>query len=172
MSSDTTRRTDGKSLHRGGSHTSPYPTSRLAPPMELVDLARRVADADQALLTHASGKLRVIAAQIQALQGQARELLEQARRDQELHRVPCRFRRTPGNVYHLYRRPDGSRYFSMLDPAEWSAGSPDSHEGSWRLEADMSWTPATEPTGTDATEEAVQQLLDQVGLALPDPGRR
>lgn len=172
MSTDPTKRYDGRSLHEGGTRSAPYPTSRLAPPVELVDLARRVADADQSLLTHTSGKLRVIAAQIQALQDQARGILEQARRDQDLHRVPCSFRRTPGKVYHLYRRPDGSRYFSMLDPAEWSAGSPDTHEGSWRLEADQSWTPVEEAAADDPTERAVQQLLDQVGLALPEPGGR
>ncbi len=129
-------------IHRGPDHSAPYPVSRLAPGFELVDLAREIEAADATLASHASGKLKLIAEQIRTLQEQAREILEQTRRDQALHRAACAFRRQPGKIYHLYRKPDGSTYFSLLAPEDWSGRPPHDFLGSWRLENDMSWSPA------------------------------
>ena len=121
-------------------HASQYPVSRLAPPMELVDLAKEIQTADQLIGTRVSAKIQVIAEQIKSLQKKARTILEQARQDHELHRVSCSFKKKVGKTYHLYRRKDGSLYFSMLSPQDWNNQSPHTFEGSYRLEADMSWT--------------------------------
>lgn len=126
---------------RGPARTSPYPVSRLAPAHELVDMARQIAQADQVIGTVVHAKLEVIADQIRSLQEQARTILEDAREDAALHRAQCRFQKKPGRVYHLYQRSDGSTYLSMLSPEEWGE-PPDQPLGSYRLELDMSWTPA------------------------------
>jgi hypothetical protein len=123
-------------------HQSPYPTSRLAPSMELVELAREVASADDLLTVQAVGKLRMLAEQIERLQDSARRILAETRRNQELHRVDCGFRKIPGQHYHLYRRPDQSMLFSMIGPAEWGgAGRHCDLEfaGTYRLESDKSF---------------------------------
>jgi len=149
-------------VHQGADNTAPYPVSRLAPAFELVDLAREISAADASLASHATGKLRVIAEQIQQLQDAARQILEETRRSQELHRADCNFRRQPGHVYHLYRKPDGSTYFSMLEPADWAGRPPHEFVGAFRLEADMSWTPMDETREVDSPDAAVRQLLDRL----------
>lgn len=136
----TTRRDDG-GKHEGPARTSPYPTSRLAPVHDLVDVARQIAEADAMLGAVASAELGQIAGQIRALQARARDILEATRLSLELHQAQCSFQRRPGHVYHLYERPDGTRWLSMIGPAEWGAASPEQRFlGSYRLEADQRWT--------------------------------
>jgi hypothetical protein len=119
---------------------SPYPLSRLAPSFALVDVAREIQQADELLGAVVGGQLDVIATQIRALQDQARTILDRARLAGDLHRVSCNFKKRPGFVYHLYRRPDGERYFSILSPAEWGGKPPHSFDGAYRLELDSGWT--------------------------------
>lgn len=126
--------------HSGADNSAPYPVSRMAPATELVDMAREIAAADSMLGNVTHGKLKVIAEQIRHLQEEANRVLQQARRDQGLHRAKCNFKRQPGKVYHLYSRSNGSLYFSLLSPQEWGGVPPHPHAGSYRLENDMSWT--------------------------------
>lgn len=62
-------------------------------------------------------------------------------------------------IYHLYRRSDGGEYFSMLSPREWRGQPPHEFIGSYRLENDMSWTPAEEADKPDETAAVVDRLL-------------
>ncbi len=150
-----------KQPHRGADHSAPYPVSRMAPSFELVNLAEEISQADTTLASHASGKLRLIANQIKALQDEARQVLEQTQRDQLLHRAQCNFKRQPGKIYHLYQKTNGTSYFSMLAPAEWGNEPPHIFLGSYQLELDMSRTPVEELSEHDnKTEEIVRQLLD------------
>lgn len=120
---------------------SPYPVSRIAPAFDLVDVAREIQEADRVTSAVVGGQLDVIAEQIRALQEKARAILDQARRTAELHRASCNFKKRPGAIYHLYRRPNGEAYFSMLSPADWGNAPPHPFEGSFRLEIDASFTP-------------------------------
>lgn len=159
--SDPTKKDDG-GPHEGPARTSPYPMSRLAPAHDLVDVARRIAEADAMVGAVASAKLRVIAEQIQALQDEARRVLEETRATLDLHRARCSFQRRPGQTYHLYRRPDGELYFSMLAPSDWSGAPPHAFEGSFRLELDQSWTRVGDGGGASAApapDALVQRLL-------------
>ncbi|AKF05247.1 DUF2452 domain-containing protein [Sandaracinus amylolyticus] len=164
MSDDTKRDEGGK--HLGPASTSPYPMSRLAPTHDLVDVAKRIADADAMIGATASAKLRVIADQIQALQEEARRILEDTRKDLDLHRARCNFVRRPGQIYHLYRRADGELWFSMIGPVEWAGRNASEFVGSYRLELDQSWTRVdqgddTKDTGAPAPQELVRRLLGQ-----------
>jgi hypothetical protein len=114
-------------------------------------MARQIAEADRVIGTVVHAKLEVIAEQIRHLQQQARTILDQAKDSAALHRAVCRFQKKPGRIYHLYERPDGSSYLSMLSPADWGE-PPHPHLGSYRLEHDMSWTPAGE-SGPERTKE-------------------
>ncbi len=124
----------------GPSRAAPYGLTRTAPTYDLVDAANEIQRADQTLATMTGGKLELIAAQIRRLQEEGRALIEKARRDAELHRVACRFEKKPGDVYHLYERADGTRWFSLLAPEEWSTPQTHTFRGSYRLELDMSFT--------------------------------
>jgi hypothetical protein len=158
-------------LHRGARHSAPYPVSRLAPAFELTDLATEVARAESMLSARTGAKLRVIADQIKALQAQARQVLDDAREEQALTRAQCAFKRIPGHSYHLYRKDDGTSFFSMLSPADWRGKPPHTFVGSYRLEADYSWTPADGGDRSDETGELVSQLLRIGGLPDGNAGR-
>jgi len=143
------KRYDGP-RHEGPSSTSPYPVSRLGAVMDLVDTAREIAQADTVIGAVATDKLAQIAEQIRALQDQAREVLSRAHRDATLHRARCGFQKVPGQIYHLYARPSGEHYFSMLSPDDWRGAPPHAFQGSYRLEPDQSWTSFEELPARDA----------------------
>lgn len=134
----------------GPAHAAPYPLTRTSPAYALVDIAARIEKADETLATMTGGKLGVIAEQIAQLQQKARALLEKARHDAELHRVRCSFEKKQGGIYHLYRRTDDEQlWFSRIAPDEWITPQPQTFEGSYRLELDMSFT------RVDESDEAV-----------------
>lgn len=152
-------------LHQGSDRSSPYPVSRLAPAFQAPALAEEIERAESMLSARTSAKLRVIADQIKALQAEARKALDEARDEHALTHADCAFKRLPGKIYHLYRKPDGRRYFSMLSPEDWRGSPPHPYLASYRLEADYSWTALEDLDQADDTGDLVQQLLRIDGLA-------
>ena len=144
----------------GPARAAPYALSRMAPSFSLVDVAKEIEKADEMLATVTGGKLGVIADQIRHLQEQARRMLERAQRDAELHRARCRFEKKPGGVYHLYLKDDGERWFLLMGPDEWIRPQPQTFEGSYRLEADMSFT------RVDVSDEEPRADLEAVRALL------
>jgi hypothetical protein len=138
---------------------APARALRRSLPLDLVDVAAEIQQADHMLGTMTAGKLQVIAEQIRKLQEHARAVLQQAHVDASLHRARCAFCRRPGHVYHLYRGRDGAPYLSMLSPEDWRGAPPDPFEGSFRLEPDMSWTPVERMAERDEAEGAIRKLL-------------
>ncbi|MDH5632497.1 MAG: DUF2452 domain-containing protein [Gammaproteobacteria bacterium] len=159
MTSNKSKGNNTPEIHKGAGHSAPYPVSRLGAAVELVDLARQIQDADQLTHAKANAKLRIIADQIRVLQNEARKVLEDVKQEQDLHRVQCNFPRKPGQMCHLYRKPDGKRYFSLLSPEDWNGTPPHDYLGSFRLEADMSWTPLDKLGESDNSRELVNRLL-------------
>jgi hypothetical protein len=159
----------GAEKHDGPQRSAPYPMSRLAPVHDLVDVAKAIATADSALRNSTSAKLKIIADNIRHLQDQAREVLESAERDAELHRAACGFVKRPGHLYHLYRKADGSSMLSMISPDEWTR-CPHEPIGSYRLESDSSWTDAGNTSVRDERDRAVEELFGPT-LRLTAAGR-
>ena len=124
---------------RSPAHSSPYPVSRLAPAMELVELARELAEADDMLTVQATAQLRLLAEQMEQLRAKARKILAETRENQELHRAECGFAKKPGHTYHLYRKKNGDLVFSLVGPSEWGTGPPFEYVGTFRLELDKTW---------------------------------
>lgn len=106
----------------------------------LVDLAMEIQMADNFVQSTTSSKLQTVIEQIRFLQHQAQIILEEAKKNLNLHHAACNFVKVPGNVYHLYKKLTGQNYFSMLSPQEWH-NHPHDFLGSFRLEKDHSWTP-------------------------------
>ncbi|MDB4985511.1 MAG: hypothetical protein JWN04_689 [Myxococcaceae bacterium] len=154
----------GASKHVGPDRSSPYPVSRLSGPVSLVDSAREIERADQWIASTSSAKLEQIAAQMKALREQAEQVLADAQRHAELHRAEARFERHPGKTYHLYERTTGERYWSMLSPRDWGSHPPHAHVGSFRLEADRSWTPLERIAQRDQEQAPFREWLSR-GLA-------
>jgi hypothetical protein len=109
-----------------------------------VDLAAQIERADEVLQATTHGKLEELASQIRHLQARAREVISEARIDAHLHRAKCNFAKRVGATYHLYRRAEGALYFSMLSPIDWKK-PPHEFIGTFRLEADRSWTATEDP---------------------------
>lgn len=147
------------SLHQGREAASPYPISRMAPAFQLVDLAAEVAKADDMIANVTGGKLLTIAEQIRSLQNRAREILERAKRDADLHRVTCRFEKKPGETVHLYRDDDGSMNFSLFAPHEWKTKPKHTFVESYRLEQDLSFTPLAEVEARERERDSLTKFL-------------
>jgi len=148
--------------YEGPARSAPYPLSRMAPAIALVDVAAEIEKADAMLATVTGGKLGVIAEQIRVLQERARALLDRARRDADLHRARCSFEKKPGGSYHLYRREDGELWFSLVGPDEWIRPQPQTYAGTYLLEADMSFRRLDVEEEGERHEpdlQAVRQLL-------------
>uniref|UniRef100_A0A8C8SAD8 Chromosome 1 open reading frame 50 n=1 Tax=Pelusios castaneus TaxID=367368 RepID=A0A8C8SAD8_9SAUR len=139
---------------------------RNAAPGELVALAQQVQQADEFIRANACNKLTVIAEQIRYLQEQARKVLDEANRDADLHHVACNIVKKPGNIYYLYRRESGQRYFSILSPKEWGTSCPHEFLGAYKLQHDMSWTSSENIEKRDAEISILDKLLSQQA-ALP-----
>ncbi|CAD6193949.1 unnamed protein product [Caenorhabditis auriculariae] len=133
---------------------------------DLVSLACQLANARDLVKGRACDRLRDIARQMEHLQMAAREILQDAQRDEDLHQVPCNMAKQPGRIYHLYSK-NGQRFFSLIAPHEW--GQPEKLEqysGSYRLEFDRSWTPIDEVEKRDTDVERIQHLMRRGGPAM------
>ncbi|KAJ7427379.1 hypothetical protein WISP_07642 [Willisornis vidua] len=139
--------------------------ARVGDPGDLVALARQVQQANDFVRANAYSKLTVIAEQIRYLQEQARKVLDEANRDADLNHVACNLVKKPGNIYYLYRRESGQRYFSILSPKEWGT-TPHEFLGAYKLQHDMSWTPFEDIERRDAEITSLEKLLTRQA-ALP-----
>jgi len=145
---------------------STYQTNRMGDPMDLVALASQVQRGDDFVRANACNRLTVIADQIRYLQEQARKVLEDAKRDADLHHAACNVVKKPGNMYYLYERPSGQQYFSIISPQEWGASCPHKFVAAYKLQNDMSWTPIKDVLKRDAEISIMDKLLNQQ-TALP-----
>uniref|UniRef100_A0AAY5EU26 Chromosome 1 open reading frame 50 n=1 Tax=Electrophorus electricus TaxID=8005 RepID=A0AAY5EU26_ELEEL len=116
--------------------------------------------------SNACNRLTVIADQIRCLQEKARKVLEDAKRDAELHHTACNVVKKAGDTYYLYERESGQRYFSILSPKEWGPSCPHKFLGAYKLQHDMSWTPIEELEKRDGEMSVMDKLLDSQA-ALP-----
>ena len=158
MSSETNIKYSGENF-RGPDHASPYPVSRLGAPVSLVDTAHFIESASATIALRTNAQLEVIVEQMRALQERARAIVEQASRDVDLVHAECRFRRVAGRIYHLYAKPAGQRYFSMLGPEEAGGHAPSGFIASYRYEADESWTRVDEIAARDRRKAEMQGFV-------------
>src|ERR1700712_1347568 len=161
MADDTKDPDPAAAKHVGPDRSSPYAVSRLSGPVSLVDSAREIERADQWIASTSSAKLEQIAGQMKALREQAEQVLRDAHENAALHRAEARFQRHPGKTYHLYERATGQRYWSLLSPDDWSGSTPHGYVGSYRLEADQSWTPVERIAARDRQRAPYQDWLSR-----------
>jgi len=144
---------------RGPDHSSPYPVSRLGAPVSLVDSAHFIEAASSKVALRTNAQLEVIVEQMRSLQERARAIIEQATRDVDLIHAECRFHRVAGRIYHLYERPDGQRYFSMVGPDEFGGHVPTGFVASYRYEHDESWTRVDEIEAGERRKAEIQGFV-------------
>ncbi|XP_065890904.1 uncharacterized protein C1orf50-like [Dysidea avara] len=129
-------------------------------PLDLVELATQIQEANQFVRATATNKLQVVLEQMRSLQQQARTILEDATKDKQLHEVPCNFVKRPGKTYHLYKKESGQLFFSMLSPGEWGQLLKHEYCGSYYLGLDHSWTPTTKLEQRNNDLTAIEGLLN------------
>lgn len=127
---------------------------------DIVALANQISRADEAIKHNATGKLSVILEQIKHLQEQARKILAAQNQNTDFHHAACNFMKVPGKTYHLYKRPSGQTYFSMLSPDAWGGSCTHEFIGSYRLEPDQSWTPVDRIAEVNEVQEWAEHLLN------------
>ncbi|KAJ3602577.1 hypothetical protein NHX12_030329 [Muraenolepis orangiensis] len=159
----TVRLVESSSAPSGLELVSPYQTNRLGDSMDLVSLATQ---GDDFIKANACNRLTVIADQIRYLQEQARKVLEDAKMDADLHHAACNIVKKPGNLYYLYQRPSGQKYFSIISPQEWGASCPHQFIAGYKLQHDMSWTPLDQVQKKDAEIAIMDKLISRQN-ALP-----
>ncbi|XP_071482669.1 uncharacterized protein C1orf50 homolog [Diadema antillarum] len=138
-------------------------------PTDLVDLARQVQKADEFVRANAGNRLMTIADQIRHLQEQAKKVLEEAKRDADLHHAACNIKKRPGHKYFLYERESGQKYFSILSPEEWGSTCPHIYCGCYKLEYDMSWTPEEDIKQRGEDIAIIDKLLASQTAITYDP---
>lgn len=109
----------------------------------------------------AFNKLQVIADQIKFLQKQANDILKSANSDAALHKLPCNFVKKPGQIYHLYERPSAEKFWSMISPEEFGNTCANEHLGSYRMEADSSFTRADQLQEHSERRKFAETLMKQ-----------
>lgn len=128
------------------------------PRVDLVELAQQIQMADDFVQSSVANKLTVIVEQVRLLQKQAQAILEEGKRNAQLHRAACNFKKVPGSTYYLYRRSTEQEYFSMIKPEEWGSSCPHEFLGGYRLEFDMSWTPLEDLERRDHDRQCVKRI--------------
>jgi hypothetical protein len=102
-----------------------------------------LAEAKREIQTSAVRRLEALDRVYRQLVDQARAIVDEARRDLELHDLPVYAAKIRGQTYHLYERPDRRppRFLSILGPEEERQADPRAlHLASYRLNEDSSWT--------------------------------
>lgn len=134
---------------------------------DLENLIVALKNSNEHVKSTALNKLDVIGEQIKFLQKQAKEILEDAARNSELHNVPCNFVKVPGSIYHLYQRQSGEKFWSMISPEEFGTNNKNEFLGSYRLEADKSFTAVSDIDDyTNRRQFAESLLKSQKSLAI------
>ncbi|CAK8687170.1 uncharacterized protein C1orf50 homolog [Clavelina lepadiformis] len=143
-------------------------------PEDLVELAQQIQQCDAAVQAAASSKLRTILEQMRHLQEQARNVLEETKRDADLHHAACNFKKIPGKLYYLYKRSSGQTYFSMLSPEEWGSTCPHESLGCYKLEFDMTWTLYKDIAKREEDNAMIEKLIKHqfhTALTYDGPGQ-
>ncbi|XP_075995970.1 uncharacterized protein C1orf50 homolog [Genypterus blacodes] len=129
-----------------------------------------VFQADDYIKANAYNKLTVIADNMRYLQEQAKKVLEEAKRDANLHHAACNIGKKPGNMYFLYQRLSGQKYFSIISPQEWGHSCPHQSVDAYKLQHNMSWSPLEEVDKRDAEIAIMDKLLSQQTCLPPHTG--
>ena len=69
-------------------------------------------------------KLKLLAQQAHFLKSQIDSVIQEGILNNNLHEVPCRFKKISGNYYYLYQKDNLEYYFSMLSPYDWNNNPP------------------------------------------------
>lgn len=76
---------------------------------------------------------------LQELQEEYNKLAEEYRLNEMVYNAQCRFAPVIGEVYHLYKRKDGSSFLSMIGPKQWQTKKDFNFIDSFKLTSNDKW---------------------------------
>uniref|UniRef100_A0AC34PZQ8 Uncharacterized protein n=1 Tax=Panagrolaimus sp. JU765 TaxID=591449 RepID=A0AC34PZQ8_9BILA len=96
---------------------------------------------------------------------QARQVLEKAKKDHDLHNIPCNVQKIPGKIYYLWQKPSGEKFFSLIGPEEWT-NTKNEHLGTYRFEYDRTFTEEKEFDAAMSRQKLVEHYYGMNNRAI------
>jgi Protein of unknown function (DUF2452) len=120
-------------------HILPYAHTVGSAVIRPIDRGKVTGLAVAAMYEQTDMQLAQIRKQVELLAAQAQEIQQRVDISERIYKVGMNFKPLISHVYHLYTRPDGSEFLSMIAPTEWGRGAKISFQASVKLLADHTW---------------------------------
>jgi hypothetical protein len=120
-------------------HILPYAHTVGGAIIKPIDKGKVTGLAVAAMYEQSDMQLSQIRKQVELLVGQAQEIQRRVEISERIYQVGMNFKPLIGHIYHLYSRPDGSEFLSMVAPSEWGRSAKASFQASVKLLADHTW---------------------------------
>lgn len=120
-------------------HSLPYAHTRGGVEVKPIDKGKAKGRAVKAMYEQTDMQLDQIRRQIELLAQQARAIRDRVQISEEIYLAEMNFEPLMGNIYHLYRRPEGSTLLSLVGPREWGKKPPYRFVATARLRSDHTW---------------------------------
>lgn len=120
-------------------HILPYAHTVGGAVIKPIDRGKVTGLAVAAMYDQTEMQLDQIRKQVELLVAQAQEIKQRVDISERIYKVGMNFKPLISHVYHLYTRPDGSEFLSMIAPNEWGRGAKASFQASVKLLADHTW---------------------------------
>lgn len=104
-----------------------------------LDKGKTKGRAMKAMYEQTGNALQQIKEQVELLINQAQKIHDRITFSEEMYTADCSFEPRINQIYHLYKRKDGSKFLSMIAPEEWGNFQGLNHICSAKLLADHTW---------------------------------
>ena len=104
-----------------------------------VDSGKVKGRAMKAMYDQTNKSLQQIKEQVELLIKQAQKIHGRITVSEEIYNAECSFEPAINQIYHLYKRKDGSKFLSMISPDEWGTNKNLMHVCSAKLLSDHTW---------------------------------
>ena len=104
-----------------------------------VDKGKTKGRAMKAMYEQTGNSLQQIKEQVELLINQAQKIHDRITFSEEMYNADCSFEPRINQIYHLYKRKDGSKFLSMVAPEEWGDIKKLHHICSAKLLSDHTW---------------------------------
>ena len=120
-------------------HTLPYAHTVGGAVIKPIDRGKVTGLAVAAMYEQTDMQLAQIRKQVELLASQAQEIQRRVDISERIYKVGMNFKPLISHIYHLYSRPDGSEFLSMVAPEEWGRAAKISFQATVKLLADHTW---------------------------------
>ncbi len=128
-------------------HLLPYAHTVGGSVIRPIDRGRVKGQAMAAMYDQTEKQLDQLRAQVALLAEQAQAIRNRVEVSERIYRAELPFQPVLHHTYHLYKRPDGTEFLSMIAPAEWGRSGNVDFQATVRLCSDHTWEILA--TGTD-----------------------